>query len=254
MHNNHAEFTAALAHDPHTAVNPDGTLSYTCVIGGQITTSRPNHPQLILPFRVPVKATGYPAEILARRAYRQGDVIILRGALNYTVTHRPGDRQRRSCITIEPDTIDLLIPAASAPLIHEGPYVRYAGGENRVSLIGNVTRPAQLRHTNAGDSVRTVPCAVNDIPRAPGLPSTRQLFVDINVWRDLAEQPTGFNTSDRVAVTGPLLQDHWVGQDGQRRSVLRIEATQYQPLISAQVHAAQHTAHQRITFEYSAAQ
>lgn len=254
MHNNHAEFTAALAHHPITTTEPDGTPVYTCVIGGQISASRPHQPHLTIPFRVPVKVTGHLAEVFTRRAYRQGDVILLRGALNYTATQRPGEPHRRSFITIEPDVMDLLIPAADAPLIHEGPYVRYAGGDNRVSLIGNVTRPALLRRTHAGDSVRTVPCAVNEIHHAPGLPTTRQLFVDINVWRHLAEQTSGFQTSDRVAVCGPLLQDQWTGQDGQRRSVLRIEATQYQPLISARTHAAEHTAHHRITFEYGAAQ
>ena len=98
---------------------------------------------------------------------------------------------------------------------------------NKVFLIGNLTRDPRLRTTPSGISVGEFSIAVNDMYRtSSGESRERTVFVDIVVWKRLAENCYRFLTKGRAAlVEGRLEQDTWEDREtGQRRSRLRVVA------------------------------
>ena len=98
---------------------------------------------------------------------------------------------------------------------------------NKVFLIGNLTRDPRLRTTPSGISVGEFSIAVNDTyTTSTGERRERTVFVDIVVWKRLAENCYRFLSKGRAAlVEGRLEQDTWEDREtGQRRSRLRVVA------------------------------
>ncbi|MCD4658182.1 MAG: single-stranded DNA-binding protein [Planctomycetes bacterium] len=98
---------------------------------------------------------------------------------------------------------------------------------NKVFLIGNLTRDPRLRTTPSGISVGEFSIAVNDTySTSAGERRERTVFVDIVVWKRLAENCYRFLRKGRAAlVEGRLEQDTWEDREtGQRRSRLRVVA------------------------------
>jgi len=95
---------------------------------------------------------------------------------------------------------------------------------NRVILIGRLTRDPELRYTANGVGVCTFSIAVNR-------PYTNQAgerpadFIDIVVWRQLAENVANFMTKGRlVAVEGRLQTRTYENQEGQKRKAVEVVA------------------------------
>lgn len=95
---------------------------------------------------------------------------------------------------------------------------------NRVILIGRLTRDPELRYTANGIGVCTFSIAVNR-------PYTNQAgerpadFIDIVVWRQLAENVANYMTKGRlVAVEGRIQTRTYENQEGQKRKAVEVVA------------------------------
>ena len=95
---------------------------------------------------------------------------------------------------------------------------------NKVILIGNLTKPPELRTTGSGTSICTFSIAVNRKYRAQdGSQSTD--FFEIVVWRKLAENCARWlDKGKKVAVIGELQTRSYEAKDGSRRHVTEIVA------------------------------
>jgi len=97
---------------------------------------------------------------------------------------------------------------------------------NKVILIGNLTRDPELRTTPSGDSVCSFTIAVNRRRRTnaeAGQPEAD--FFRISAWRQLGENCAKFLAKGRkVCVTGPVSCRTYVGNDGQTRASLEVQA------------------------------
>ncbi|HEX9776103.1 MAG TPA: single-stranded DNA-binding protein [Actinomycetota bacterium] len=104
---------------------------------------------------------------------------------------------------------------------------------NSVTIVGNLTDDPELRFTAQGAAVANFSIAVNRRVRDPqtnewkdGDPS----FFRVNVWRQLAENVAeSLSKGTRVVVTGYLKQRSWETQEGERRTVVEIEADEVGP-------------------------
>lgn len=104
---------------------------------------------------------------------------------------------------------------------------------NSVTIVGNLTDDPELRFTAQGQAVANFSVAVNRRVRDPqtnewkdGDPS----FFRVNVWRQLAENVAeSLTRGTRVVVTGYLKQRSWENQEGERRTVIEIEADEVGP-------------------------
>lgn len=95
---------------------------------------------------------------------------------------------------------------------------------NRVNISGNLTMDAELRQTQGGTSVLSIPVAVNDRRRNPqsGEWEDHANFVDCVLFGRRAEAlAPKLRKGQKVAIEGKLRYSSWE-RDGQRRSKLEV--------------------------------
>ena len=95
---------------------------------------------------------------------------------------------------------------------------------NRVILLGNLTRDIELRYLPSGMAVADVGIAVNDRRKnANGEWIEEVTFVDVTAWGRTAEVMSEYlGKGSPVFIEGRLKLDTWDGQDGQKRSKLKV--------------------------------
>lgn len=104
-------------------------------------------------------------------------------------------------------------------------------GMNEVVMIGNVTRDPELRYTPAGDAVLGLGLAVNETWNdRQGQKQEKTHWIDITLWRDLAERMKDLKKGDPVLVQGRLVNEAWTDRDGNKRNSTKVEATRVESL------------------------
>lgn len=92
---------------------------------------------------------------------------------------------------------------------------------NQVTLLGNLGRDAEIRHTQSGDPVATLNLATNEkwTDRTSGEQQERTEWHRIVVfgWQADMIQKVGFRKGDSVFLQGKLVTRKWEDQSGQER-------------------------------------
>ncbi|MBN1394160.1 MAG: single-stranded DNA-binding protein [Pirellulales bacterium] len=103
---------------------------------------------------------------------------------------------------------------------------------NRVILLGNLTRDPEIRYLQSGTAVTDVGLAVNDRRKnANGEWVEDTTFVDVTLWSRTAEVAGEYlSKGSPVLIEGRLKLDAWEGQDGQKRSKLKVVGERMQML------------------------
>ena len=102
---------------------------------------------------------------------------------------------------------------------------------NSITIVGNITRDPELRFTPSGQANARLGVAVNRRwqDRSSGEWNEATSFFDVIAWRELAENVNeSLKRGTRVIVTGRLEQRSWE-QDGNKRSVVEINADEIAP-------------------------
>lgn len=102
---------------------------------------------------------------------------------------------------------------------------------NSVTLVGNLTRDPELRYTPSGAAIAKFGIAVNRTYTNRNGESVEQTdFFNVNAWRQLAEHiAESLHKGTRVVVTGRVQSRSWETEDGQKRTVIEIEADDVGP-------------------------
>lgn len=113
---------------------------------------------------------------------------------------------------------------------------------NKVMLIGRLTRDPEMRTFATGGKVARFGFAVNNRRKntQTGQWDDEPVFIDVEAFnarsdtgRQLADQVEQYLTKGRqIFIEGHLRLDQWTGQDGQKRSMLRVVMENYQFLDS----------------------
>lgn len=100
-----------------------------------------------------------------------------------------------------------------------------------VTIVGNLTREPELRYTPSGAAVCKMGIAVNrSYTNRNGEKVEETSFFNVNAWRQLAENcANSLNTGHRIVVAGRLQSRSWETEDGQKRTVVEIEADDIGP-------------------------
>ena len=94
---------------------------------------------------------------------------------------------------------------------------------NKVILIGNLTRDPELRQTRDGTPVCSFTVAVNR--RRRGDAPQEADFFQVSAWRELGENCKKYLTKGKkVFVSGPVRASAYVGNDGEARARLEVQA------------------------------
>ncbi|MCE5268495.1 MAG: single-stranded DNA-binding protein [Planctomycetaceae bacterium] len=101
---------------------------------------------------------------------------------------------------------------------------------NRVILIGNLTRDPELRYLQSGTAVSDIGLAVSEKRKnANGEWIEDTVFVDVTLWGRTAEVAGEYlSKGSPVFIEGRLKLDSWEGQDGQKRSKLKVTCDRMQ--------------------------
>lgn len=92
---------------------------------------------------------------------------------------------------------------------------------NKIILIGNLTKPPELRATKKGETVCNFDIAVNE--KRGGQDNT--LYFRVNAWRQLGENCAKYLAKGRkVFVSGPLSYRTYQAGDGSTRVQLEVTA------------------------------
>src|SRR5258705_10574274 len=104
---------------------------------------------------------------------------------------------------------------------------------NKVLLIGNLTRPPELRYTPSGTAVADLRMAVNrNYTTQSGEKREEACFLTVVVWGKQAESCGEYlDKGSGVFVEGRLQKRDWEGKDGQNRTVPAVVA-QRVPIMS----------------------
>ena len=104
--------------------------------------------------------------------------------------------------------------------------------DNQITIVGNLTDDPELRYTSNGAAVANFRVAYSTRIRdaAGNWTDGETSFFTINCWRALAENAAETLTrGTRVVVTGRLKQRSWENQEGEKRTVVEIEADDLGP-------------------------
>lgn len=102
---------------------------------------------------------------------------------------------------------------------------------NNITVVGNLTRDPELRYTPSGAAVAKFGIAVNRFyTNRSGERVEQTDFFNVNAWRQLAENiAESLTTGTRVVVSGRLQSRSWETEEGQKRTVVEIEADEVGP-------------------------
>ncbi|HLF70109.1 MAG TPA: single-stranded DNA-binding protein [Actinomycetota bacterium] len=102
---------------------------------------------------------------------------------------------------------------------------------NNITVVGNLTREPELKYTPSGAAVAKFGIAVNRFYTSRTGEKVEQTdFFNVNAWRQLAENVAETLTvGTRVIVSGRLQSRSWETEDGQKRTVVEIEADEIGP-------------------------
>ncbi len=98
---------------------------------------------------------------------------------------------------------------------------------NSVTLVGNLTRDPELRHTPSGTAVCSLRLAVNTRRKdqASGEWVEKPNYFDITVWGQQGESCAQYLAKGRqVGVQGRLEWREWEAQDGAKRQAVEVVA------------------------------
>ena len=124
---------------------------------------------------------------------------------------------------------------------------------NKVFLIGNLTRPPELRYTPSGTPVSDLRLAVNRGYSTQGGERRQEThFFTVVVWGKQAESCGEYlDKGSPVMVEGRLQTREWETKDGQKRNVVEVVAERVQFLGRPKAGGGQPSAPESEAFEES---
>jgi single-strand DNA-binding protein len=103
--------------------------------------------------------------------------------------------------------------------------------DTHVSITGNLTEDPELRYTPNGAPVANLRVAVTPrVKDGDGWKDGETSFFQVTAWRSLAENlAESLTKGARVMVYGRLQQRSWETPEGERRSVVEVQAEEVGP-------------------------
>ncbi len=230
---NHVYLLGALARDPELRYTPNGTAVADLTVAGEDNIVGNDGRARVLPWYHRVSILGQQAERLTDGSMKAGDAILIEGALEFRSWETP-EGQKRSAVNVKA----LRVEAAQYGQRPEPLVTDSVGGKrlsnalNEVVLIGNLTRDSELRYTPSGDAVTTISMAVNESWKdKTGNWQEKTHYVEVNLWRELAEAAGETKKGDPVMIMGRLVNESWTDREGNKRSTTRVEGRRIENLV-----------------------
>lgn len=228
---NHVYLLGALARDPELRYTPSGTAVADLMVAGEDSVVGNDGRERILPWYHRVSLFGRQGEMVAEQL-KGGDPVLVDGALDYRQWETP-EGQKRSQVSVKALRVEGAMPGTreEATVRDSQGGHRLTRAWNEVVLVGNLTRDPELRYTPSGDAVTGVGLAVNESWKdKTGNWQEKTHFIDVTLWRDLAEAAGELKKGDPVLVTGRLVNESWTDKEGNKRNSTKVEGRRLESL------------------------
>ena len=229
---NHVYLLGALARDPELKYTPSGTAIAELTVAGEDNIIGNDGRPRVLPWYHRVSVLGKQAENIPDQM-KAGDAVLIEGSLDFRSWEDKNTGQKRSAVSVKALRVEGANYGNRAePTTRDSrDGYRLTNALNEVVLIGNLTRDAELRYTPAGDAVTTISIAVNESWKdKTGNWQEKTHYIEVNLWRDLAEAAAEMKKGDPVLVTGRLVNESWTDREGQKRNTTRVEGRRIEAL------------------------
>ena len=101
---------------------------------------------------------------------------------------------------------------------------RLSAALNQINIVGNLARPAEVTYAHSGEAVTNLKLAVSETYRTrEGAKAEATAFVDVEVWRELAEGCALLARGAGLMVQGRLKRVSWRGDDERTHYKLVVE-------------------------------
>jgi single-strand DNA-binding protein len=228
---NHVYLLGALARDPELRYTPSGMAVLDLVVAGDDNIVGNDGKPRVLPWYHRTSLLGKQAEGVADQL-KAGDPVMVEGALEFRTWETP-EGAKRSQVSVKALRVEAALPGNRLEVTtrdSQGGY-RLTNALNEVVLIGNLTRDAELRYTPAGDAVTTASVAVNESWKdKTGNWQEKTHYIEVNLWRELAETAGTLKKGDPIMVMGRLVNESWTDKEGNKRNSTRVEGRRVEAL------------------------
>lgn len=222
---NAAYLIGTLVQAPELRYTPGGLAILELNLAGNDTVIGDDERERELAWYHRVTVFGAQAEQMVNQL-DVGTPVFVEGRLNYR-TWEDKEGQKRSSLDVNAQRVEPMTMGprgADATVVDAKGQHRLRNALNQVMIVGNLTRDAELRYTPNGSAVTRFSVAVNERFRGKsGEDQERTHYVDVNVWRELAEGTGDLKRGDPVFVIGRLSNDSWTDKEGNRRFTTRLE-------------------------------
>ena len=222
---NAAYLIGTLVQAPELRYTPGGLAILELNLAGNDTVIGDDERERELAWYHRVTVFGAQAEQMVNQL-DVGTPVFVEGRLNYR-TWEDKEGQKRSSLDVNAQRVEPMTmgpSGADSTVVDAKGQHRLRNALNQVMIVGNLTRDAELRYTPNGSAVTRFSVAVNERFRGKsGEDQERTHYVDVNVWRELAEGTGDLKRGDPVFVIGRLSNDSWTDKEGNRRFTTRLE-------------------------------
>ena len=205
-----------LASLPKHRVTPRGTHVLDFTVSGTLYPEE-RRPERKVPFYVPCTLMGKSAEYLAPLLI-QGTPLLVSGSLQHETWVTGQKSGQRVKVKVRDASV---LKAPFAFQLDSGGGSRAINGMNSVNVGGNIVRVHAERITPSGEKCTDVDIAVDEA-------DDKTHYFKVSCWRHLSEKAQTLQKGDSVLFTGFLTGEHWVTDEGEKRSLLKIEAQSLQ--------------------------
>lgn len=229
---NHVYLLGALARDPELRYTPAGMAVLDLVVAGDDHIVGNDGQARVMPWYHRTSLLGKQAEALLESDLKAGQPVFVEGTLEFRTWETP-EGAKRSQVSVKALRVEAALAGSRSPITvtdSQGGF-RLTNAVNEVAVIGNLIRDAELRCTPAGDAVTTASIAVNESwKNKNGDWQEKTHFVEINLWRDLAEAAGALKKGVSVFTMGRLVNESWTDKEGNKRSNTRVEGRRFEAL------------------------
>jgi single-strand DNA-binding protein len=230
---NNVLLIGSLARDPELRYAPSGLAILNFTLAGDSKIHNDGTERTV-PWYQRTSLIGKQAEAFAE-TLKAGDAVLLEGSLDYRSWENEAG-EKRSKLEVKAQRLEVLQAGERTEALVRDAIggLRLTDAVNRVTVSGNLTRDAQIRVTPNGVSVASLSVATTESWKdTDGEWQERTHFVDITLWREMADAVSNLIKGTPVLVTGRVVTDSWTDKDGSKRNAVKIEADRLEVLVRA---------------------
>lgn len=217
---NQVHYVGSLTQNPELRYTPGGMAILELTVAGRSEVIISAGEVKSLPFYNRCKRFGKYAESLAE-GLQQGDVVSVHGRLDYRAWEQDDGEKRRAVETVI-TTIQSLEGSFVTKDDGRGQPV-LEGGFNSVTIGGNLTKDAELKHLATGSSITRLSVAVNERYSGKNGDEEKVGFFELQAWGELAEVLAEGSKGAGLIGVGRLLNESWEDKDGVKRYGTKVE-------------------------------